>query len=63
MLSLDDLLAAYWPEYVQRGEEGITVRHVLQHRAGVPVAGSLHKVRTGCRICSQPMFVNSGAYS
>ncbi|HKA12029.1 MAG TPA: serine hydrolase domain-containing protein [Candidatus Dormibacteraeota bacterium] len=41
MLSLDDSVAAYWPEYGQRGKGAITVRHVLQHRAGVPVAGSL----------------------
>src|SRR5215510_2046877 len=32
---------AYWPEYGQRGKGAITVRHVLQHRAGVPVAVSL----------------------
>jgi CubicO group peptidase (beta-lactamase class C family) len=41
MLSLDDPVAAYWPEYAQRGKERVTVRHVLQHRAGVPLAGGL----------------------
>src|SRR5215831_14479720 len=41
MLSLDDSVAAYWPEHGQRGKRAIIVRHVLQHRAGVPVAGSL----------------------
>ena len=40
MLSLDDPVAAHWPEFGQRGKQAITVRHVLQHRAGVPVAGS-----------------------
>jgi CubicO group peptidase (beta-lactamase class C family) len=37
-LSLDDPLARHWPEYARNGKEPITVRHVLQHRAGVPLA-------------------------
>jgi CubicO group peptidase (beta-lactamase class C family) len=41
LLSLDDPVAAHWPEYSQHGKGPITVRHVLQHRAGVPVAGGL----------------------
>jgi CubicO group peptidase (beta-lactamase class C family) len=41
LLSLDDPVAAYWPEFSQHGKGSITVRHVLQHRAGVPVAGGL----------------------
>ena len=40
-LSLDDPVAAYWPAYAQHGKQEITIRHVLAHRAGVPVAGSL----------------------
>jgi CubicO group peptidase (beta-lactamase class C family) len=41
LLSLDDPVAAHWPEYSLHGKGSITVRHVLQHRAGVPVAGGL----------------------
>jgi CubicO group peptidase (beta-lactamase class C family) len=37
-ICLDDPVAAYWPEYARHGKEGITVRHVLTHRAGVPFA-------------------------
>ena len=37
-LSLDDPVAAHWPEFGQRGKQAITVRHVLQHRGGLPVA-------------------------
>jgi CubicO group peptidase (beta-lactamase class C family) len=37
-LALDDPVATYWPEFGQRGKHGITVRHVLQHRGGLPVA-------------------------
>jgi CubicO group peptidase (beta-lactamase class C family) len=39
-LSLDDPVARYWPAFGQRGKEGITIRHVLQHRSGLPVARS-----------------------
>jgi len=37
-LSLDDPVAACWPEFGQRGKQAITIRHVLQHRGGLPVA-------------------------
>jgi CubicO group peptidase (beta-lactamase class C family) len=37
-ISLDDPVAAHWPEYASHGKDGITVRHVLTRRAGVPFA-------------------------
>ncbi len=37
-LGLDDPVETYWPEFGQRGKHGITIRHVLQHRGGLPVA-------------------------
>jgi CubicO group peptidase (beta-lactamase class C family) len=37
-ISLDDPVAAHWPEYASHGKDSITVRHVLTHRAGVPFA-------------------------
>jgi CubicO group peptidase (beta-lactamase class C family) len=40
-LSLDEPVAGYWPEFGQQGKETITVRQVLQHRSGLPVARSL----------------------
>lgn len=40
-LSLDDRVADHWPEFGGRGKEGVTVRQVLQHRSGVPVARSV----------------------
>jgi CubicO group peptidase (beta-lactamase class C family) len=39
LLALDKPVSAYWPEYGQRGKEGVTVRQVLQHRTGSPMAG------------------------
>jgi CubicO group peptidase (beta-lactamase class C family) len=37
-LGLDDPVASYWPEFGQRGKHHITIRQVLQHRGGLPVA-------------------------
>ncbi len=37
-LDLDDTVATYWPAFGQHGKDHITIRHVLQHRAGLPVA-------------------------
>jgi CubicO group peptidase (beta-lactamase class C family) len=39
-LSLDDPVARYWPAFGQRGKQDITIRPVLQHRSGLPVARS-----------------------
>ncbi len=39
-LSLDDPVARYWPAFGQHGKAAITVRQVLQHRSGLPVARS-----------------------
>ncbi|WP_330458326.1 beta-lactamase family protein [Streptomyces sp. NBC_00820] len=36
-LDLDAPVAAYWPEYKAAGKEHTLVRHLLAHRAGVPV--------------------------
>jgi CubicO group peptidase (beta-lactamase class C family) len=35
-LSYDLRLAEVWPEFGQHGKDGVTVRHVLTHSAGVP---------------------------
>jgi CubicO group peptidase (beta-lactamase class C family) len=37
-LALDDRVAAHWPEFAQGGKQDITIRQVLQHRSGLPVA-------------------------
>src|SRR5690349_12171185 len=34
-LDLDAPVATYWPEFAQNGKEGVLVRHVLLHTAGV----------------------------
>lgn len=33
----DRPVAHYWPEFAQNGKEGVLVRHVLDHTAGLPV--------------------------
>lgn len=37
LVDLDAPVARYWPEFAQAGKEGVLVRHVLDHRAGLPV--------------------------
>jgi CubicO group peptidase (beta-lactamase class C family) len=40
MIDYEAPIADYWPEFAQNGKGGITVRHILSHRAGLPeVAG------------------------
>ncbi|MER5940352.1 serine hydrolase domain-containing protein [Streptomyces sp. NPDC001928] len=36
-LDLDAPVAEYWPQFKARGRERVLVRHVLNHRAGLPV--------------------------
>jgi CubicO group peptidase (beta-lactamase class C family) len=35
LLGYDDPVAAYWPEFAVAGKEGVTVRQLLAHQAGV----------------------------
>ena len=37
LVDLDAPVARYWPEFAQAGKQGVLVRHVLDHRAGLPV--------------------------
>lgn len=35
-LDFDAPVARYWPEFAQAGKDGVLVRHVLSHQAGLP---------------------------
>jgi len=35
LFDYDDRISEYWPEFAQRGKEGITVRQLLAHQAGL----------------------------
>lgn len=37
LLHLDDPVCVYIPEFAAHGKEWVTIRHVLTHRAGIPV--------------------------
>jgi len=39
-VQLDAPVSEYWPEFGDHGKQHITVRQVLQHRTGMPTAGS-----------------------
>lgn len=36
VLHLDDAIAEYIPEFGRHGKDGVTIRHVLTHRSGIP---------------------------
>jgi CubicO group peptidase (beta-lactamase class C family) len=36
LLDVDAPVAAYWPEFAEAGKEGVLVRHLLSHTAGLP---------------------------
>ncbi len=40
VVDLDAPVACVWPEFARRGKADITLRQVLQHRTGMPTAGS-----------------------
>ncbi|GHH53369.1 serine hydrolase domain-containing protein [Streptomyces candidus] len=44
-LDLDAPVAAYWPEFAAAGKEGVLVRHLLSHRAGLAGLRVPHSVR------------------
>ncbi|WP_420625638.1 serine hydrolase domain-containing protein [Candidatus Poriferisodalis sp.] len=35
-LDFDAPVCQYWPEFAQNGKEGVLVRHVMSHTAGLP---------------------------
>src|SRR5688572_3065616 len=36
LVDVDAPVATYWPEFEQAGKEGVLVRHLLSHTAGLP---------------------------
>jgi CubicO group peptidase (beta-lactamase class C family) len=38
-LTLDDPVARHWPQFARDRKGSITIRHALQHRAGIPLTG------------------------
>src|SRR5674476_767757 len=37
LIDLDDPVVRHWPEYGANGKAATTIRHVLQHRSGLPM--------------------------
>jgi len=44
-------VATYWPKFAAHGKEGITVEHVLTHRAGLHMAGIQEMMRDPYTAC------------
>jgi CubicO group peptidase (beta-lactamase class C family) len=56
-LALDDPVARYWPEFGRRGKQAITIRQVLEHRSGLPTAGSM--ARDALTMTNWPLSVRN----
>lgn len=37
LVDVDEPVAKYWPEFAQNGKQGVLIRHLLDHTAGLPV--------------------------
>ncbi|MFI9542414.1 serine hydrolase domain-containing protein [Streptomyces sp. NPDC052016] len=48
LLDLDAPVAAYWPEFAAAGKEGVLVRHLLSHRAGLSGLREPHTLEQLC---------------
>ncbi len=49
LLSVDDPIAKHWPEFAAEGKGGITLRHALNHTAGLPMMPESLDVIQGAR--------------
>jgi CubicO group peptidase (beta-lactamase class C family) len=36
LISYDEKVSTYWPEFAQNGKENVTISDVLRHEAGLP---------------------------
>ncbi|CAL9610130.1 serine hydrolase domain-containing protein [Streptomyces sp. enrichment culture] len=48
LLDLDAPVASYWPEFAAAGKEGVLVRHLLSHRAGLAGLREPHTLEQLC---------------
>ncbi|WP_200306303.1 serine hydrolase domain-containing protein [Streptomyces adelaidensis] len=54
LLDLDAPVAAYWPEFAAAGKEGVLVRHLLSHRAGL---AGLREPHSFAQLCDWELTV------
>lgn len=69
-LDFDAPVARYWPEFAQNGKEGVLVRHVMSHTAGLPgydppvVAADLYDLDAiASRLAAQSLWWEPGTKS
>ena len=55
VLDLDDQVSSIWPEFAAKGKEAITIRQVMQHRAGLsaPRSNITHEQALDARFVAQ----------
>jgi CubicO group peptidase (beta-lactamase class C family) len=51
MLHLDDAVVEYFPEFGRHGKDGVTIRQILTHRAGIP---AVRDVEVDCALLTDP---------
>lgn len=54
LVHLDDSVAEYIPEFAANGKEGITLRQLLTHRAGIPTLGPLRGEHVSAALLENP---------
>lgn len=54
LVHLDDSVSEYIPAFAQHGKEGVTLRQLLTHRAGIPTVGALHGERFDAALLKDP---------
>ncbi|MFD3563201.1 serine hydrolase domain-containing protein [Streptomyces sp. NPDC058686] len=70
LLDLDAPVASYWPEFAAAGKEGVLVRHLLSHRAGLAGLREPHSLEqlfdwelTTSRLAAQEPWWEPGSVS
>ena len=54
LVHLDDSVSEYIPAFAQNGKEGVTLRQLLTHRAGIPTIGTLRGEQFDAALLKDP---------
>ena len=66
-IHLDDPVAHYIPEFTGGGKEKVTIRHLLEHRSGLPAGRDLWRIahspaEARAAVIATPLFAQPGEY-
>jgi CubicO group peptidase (beta-lactamase class C family) len=70
LIDIDAPVATYWPEFAQNGKEGVEVRHLISHSAGLPAweapftfSDAMDVPAATARLAAQAPWWRPGAFS